>query len=75
MSTTSRARRSASQRVPGPTGGEHELHRAAVIRAHVVDGERPAQQHRRVRPADGDRDELARAEARGDARRDHGHRV
>src|SRR5580692_2888733 len=57
------------QRVPGPQPGqppgpraaglEHELHRAAVIGPYVVHGERAPPQHRGLRPADGDRDELA----------------
>ena len=52
---------------------EHELDRAAVVRPHVVDGERAPPDHARLRAADGDRDELAGPEPGGDGRGDHGH--
>ncbi len=71
--------------VPGPplgqplgaaaVHGKHELHRPAVIRPHVVDGERSAQHHGRVRPADGQGDELTGLETGRNGWRDQRHRV
>src|SRR5947209_8196139 len=59
----------------GPAGLEHDLHRPAVIGAHVMDGESPPSEHRRLPTADRDRDELARPELGRDGGRDEGQRV
>ncbi len=73
------------QHVPGPAlrqppgspaaRGEDELHGAAMVGAHVVDRERPPQQHGGVRAADRHRHELAGPEPGRHARRHHRHRV
>src|SRR6266702_144769 len=58
-----------------PAGLEHELHRAAVVGAHVVHGEGTPPEHGGLRAADRDRDELTGAELGRDGGRDQRQRV
>jgi len=75
VSSVSRARSDASPARAGAAGLEHELHRAAVIRADVMDREARRPSMEVSGPPTRDRDELARPEFGRDRGRDEGQRV